>query len=360
VAAAGLTATVAGPAAAVPLTKPEAQAVIGGCIRGTTPYQYQNVHVVWKSSTGRVKGDFTVESQEYGYWSPPDGLCPAHSAQPGDTIKSTAAAITNVAPQSTATFTVPNLTVNFDRKTNVVSGTASTLGKQLYVTIIRYDLDGTGPTEDFYKPITINSSGQYSWNTFHANTAGDYDARGADYAYVDWSNANGDRAQRVGRAAFLQATIGSSNVVGFATPGSTVSLSYQRPSGLMPATGQDTAGELGLFGVTLKDGAAKPVNVVGNRDISGNWVPSAIFKTMAMNTAIDGNQVTGTCNPLAHYGIRVTWTSSYAYEHGTTDELGKTGPLDLTKVHTLGPGDVIVFICERTSGDRTRQVTVVP
>ena len=329
----------------------EFQAYIGYCFGGGAESN-QDVEITWRNADGVLKVAFTVRTSSFspGSWSAPQSVCENRAVEIGDTIRAKV-----LGTGQDRTFTVPRLSLRFDRVTDVISGRApanSTIRMSVYRCgfFICFLPPAMCPETD----VPVDSSGRYTRDVTHCD--GDYDAIGADSAEVTWISPFGDLVSRDGRAPFARVTVGSHRVTGATFASGAVSIQARRPDQTLRGTGTDTADTNGTFGATLRNASGNRVKVrIGDR-VSGDW-PGAGASFVVPNISVEivgttGDKVRGHCMPNVRYGIIVRRSDGASSNGGTTDGDGNTGLHDLD----AEAGDVLTFICQRGSGDQI-QVT---
>jgi hypothetical protein len=300
-----------------------------------------------------LKAKFTIISSDEGVWTTPAAKCGSRGVVPGDTLQ---AHVTEPS-EMTRKITVKNVTVAFDRATDVVSGTAPTTGS-LDVSIQRGDVIGDGRTPVCSSPVSVNQAKHYSADTTNCDSG--YDAAGGDYAFATWQSPGGDFIENFVRAPFIQATIDQAKVTGVAKAFQSVSVKA-RSVGTLIAAGQKTTGRTGAFAFKLKDSGTS-VPLEPQDVLKGNWAGQTRYAVRQLITIVNqaDNEVRGHCDANTRFGLLVRWSGNDAYLDGVTNGSGSTDVLDTDDHgHSLTAGDKITFVCARNNGDRTGQMTVV-
>jgi hypothetical protein len=215
-----------------------------------------------------------------------DGGFSAFFTAAGSVVDILAGDIVDVTASPTNSITVPTLAANLNAATNVVSGTAPASSA---VRVWAFHWTGGGFTS-YNKPINTDSSGNYS-----ADFTTDVDLLDYDYAYVRYTDANGNQSavnttpatsfwktqaeQSVtdNGAALKTSTFGAGNNGDLSTP-----LPYTHSGGKAVLASRG-----GTLYLTAPDGA---VYDTGSAFFSVNNAPSGIWKVQVRVGGDEGSQ----------------------------------------------------------------------
>jgi hypothetical protein len=331
-------------------------AQIGGCFVGKGPANSSGT-VVWKTAAGRLKASFNTTSDGDGTFYAPKVVCAQLRLAVGDTLKMTF-------PYVARTFTVPMLTVNFNRSSNVISGSAPP-SSSLALNVVRPWLARSEGTEiDCDTTVHVGGTGTWSLDATTLSTGGncpsDYDPIGGDQATVFWTSPKGDTVFRYGYAHFVLATIGDSSITGAVGAGQSVKVEERNPSGGFRGSLDRRGDGSGQFHGTLKNASSTLIKVRIGDTVDGNWAGSVAFKvpTLAITWDTGANSVRGRCMPNARYGFVYHHGGESYGGNGVTDGAGMTS--SIVPGITLTSGDSASLICARSSGDLVERFSVLP
>ena len=218
-------------------------AQIGGCFYGKGPANSSGT-VVWQTAAGRLKASFNTTSDGNGTFYAPKVVCAQLRLVVGDTLKMTF-------PYVTRTFTVPRLTVNFNRSTNVISGLAPPSSSFALDVARPWLVRSEGTEVDCNTTVHVGGTGTWSLDATGLSTGdncpSDYDPIGGDQATVFWTGPKGDTVYRYGYAHSVTVTIGDSGITGAVGAGQSVKVEERNPSGdsagasIATGTGRDSS-----------------------------------------------------------------------------------------------------------------------
>lgn len=331
-------------------------AQIGGCFVGTGPANSTGT-VVWKTAAGRLKASFHTTSDGDGTFYAPKIVCAQLRLVVGDTLKMTF-------PNVARTFTVPRLTVNFNRSTNVISGLAPPSSSVALDVARPWLVQSEGTEIDCSATVHVGGAGTWSLDattlTAGGNCPSDYDPIGGDEAAVFWTSPKGDTVFRLGYAHFALVTIGASTITGAVGAGQSVKVEERNPTGGLRGSLLRHGDGSGQFYGTLKNAGGTPIKVRIGDSVDGNWAGSVAFKvpTLAITWDTGANSVRGRCMPNARYGLIYHHDGSSYVSNGVTDGAGMTS--SIVPGNTLTSGDGAILICARKSGDVIDRVSVLP
>jgi hypothetical protein len=325
---------------------------VGGCFSGTGPPE-STLAIRWKSISGVLKGSFSVLTNSGGTWFLPDTACDAAFVQGGDFIRE------SMNSQSHS-FTVPSLSLAFDRDTDVVSG-RSKPGSSVHLDVW---LNPLAPTFEL-DPVCstnapVNSQGTFSHDFTNCDGSG-YTATGGQFVDATWNDGVGDQLWRRSYAPFVSIKLGSAGLGGFVTPAATTTIQLRTSTGTQRATAVGQPTPDGVLAATLKNPGGTPVAVAAGNRIVGDWAGAVAFVIPQLTLAIDAgaNTIVGHCMPHVPWYVLLRQGNASESYAGTTTASGATTKTDawLTDVQT---GDRVDLLCQRRSGDRLHLVRVVP
>lgn len=331
-------------------------AQIGGCFVGTGPADSSGT-VVWKTAAGRLKTSFNTMSDGDGTFYAPKIVCAQLQLVVGDTLKMTF-------PYVARTFTVPRLTVNFNRASNLISGLAPPSSSFLLDVARPWLVRSEGTEIDCSTTVHVGGAGTWSLDATTLTTGGncpsDYDPIGGDEATVFWTSPKGDTVFRFGYAHFALVTIGDSSVTGAVGAGQSVKVEERNPTGGLRGSLLRHGDGSGQFHGTLKNAGGTPTKVRIGDSVDGNWAGSVAFKVPTLTITWDtgANSVRGQCMPNARYGLTYNHGSESYVHNSVTDGAGMTS--SIVPGITLTSGDSAMLICARKSGDLVERVSVLP
>jgi len=330
-------------------------AQIGGCFYGKGPANSSGT-VVWKTAAGRLKASFNTTSDGNGTFYAPKVVCAQLRLVVGDTLKMTF-------PYVARTFTVPRLTVNFNRSTNVISGLAPPSSSFALDVARPWLVRSEGTEVDCNTTVHVGGTGTWSLDATGLSTGdncpSDYDPIGGDQATVFWTGPKGDTVYRYGYAHSVTVTIGDSGITGAVGAGQSVKVEERNPSGGLRGSVHRHGDGSGQFHGTLNNAGGMPIKVRIGDSVDGNWAGSVAFKvpTLAITWDTGANTVRGQCMPNARYGLVYNHGSESYGGNGVTDGAGRTS--SIVPGNTLTSGDSATLICARKSGDLVERVSVL-
>ncbi len=318
------------------------------CVYATGPASVR-VKLVWRDSNGALKFRETQVANESGdlYYCPPD-LSTVLAI--GDRLKATDGSVTHK-------LVIPNLTINVNRVTDKLKGTAPAGGT------LRAECGG-GPLPSFepclwHKRVTVNAEGKWSKSY-------PFDAIGGELFYVRWRSAAADIVYALAVTPFVAITLGESTFSGATKAGQTAHLKLHDPATHAvkaddDAVGDDSGGRFeGEF--AAPDGASVPVSpgdeLTADIAADANLIVPDVDGTASAETNIvsgrcfDTGRFTGTVFiELFRGGERSGWAFGEPDEGGNfavdflTDGTGFKDPADLEV------GDDLLVRCQQTGGD---------
>ena len=290
----------AGPATTIEVT-------YGSCqVQGKTGAN-KVVKLVWKDREGDLKSTQSVTAKATGRWV---SRCDNYTSgiARGDTIKATVGA-------ASRTFTVPRLTVDANRVTDVIDGVGPA-DASLHVFVGHYEgFAYQGRTD---RVVGTDSGGLYS-----VAMGAFVDILGDDFVGATWTDA-GDSVTRSYWAPAVQVYRNDSGVRVWARPGTDVSVSL---SGSDSATFSSRTAIDGFAGGSFTDGHGDGVYVHAGDSITSNIASDATFTVPALSisAAVSTDVVSGTCAlphaPWLFYVSRPSGNTTFHY-YGTGDGTG--------------------------------------
>jgi hypothetical protein len=328
---------------------------LDGCVGGTMPHPGGTEKVTWRDAGGHVIVSYTVTSDPYGHWFETPGVCAAHRIEAGDTITG------KVTQPSTMqrTITVPSITGTFDRTNNVIEGRAPA-GGTFGIYVADYLPGNTSQSRCQITPPRT-AKGAFSVNTTNCDGLG-YVADGADEAYLDWTDAQGDTTVRQLTAPYVRVMLGTAKIIGYALPGTTVHATLKNAGGTSIGSAQALAGSTGSFTLKVKNGGGAAVPIRAGERLSGDWAGFVHFVVPQATATGSGSTISGKCAPNAPYALVLVFRDHSTYNAtATTDATGSTGDIDITFTgETVQSGDPISIVCQMPSGDRVGRATTIP
>lgn len=324
---------------------------IGGCFSGHGANPHETVAVTWKGKDGHLKLSAHVTADGSGYWYPPDGACDTNTVDVGDRIKAKT-------PGMSRTFTVPKLTVAFDRDANSVHGQAPGVSA---VTLVVSDSELVKePTEECQTTVAVQLDGRY--HTIVASLGGTgtcdpgYDPTGGDRVIATATTPDNDLIQRAAQAPYAWFGINEAYVSGAVGDLSSADLHLRSAGGTPLAKAHASGDGRGDFETRLRNTGGALVKTKAGERVDGDWAGPVSFKLPAItiSSQSDGS-FRGNCMPHANYRLSASGGSIIAFEVGVTDGQGRT---EMAPPGTASHGDRLQVICARPSGDLISKSTI--
>jgi hypothetical protein len=323
--------------------------VYGGAKPNTT------VKVVIRDSSGDVKGRQVVIVDPYGGWYGCTDYGDVITG--GDRIK-----VADFETGQTRKFTVPRITIDANRVTDVVSGKAPA-GSQLMLEVADYDWSYFGLDDyDDVAYVTASGAGAYS---FDFSTDG-IDLGGGAMVMVTWSNASGTvQVLRAMTVPYIAFRLGHAQFMGSARPSKHVAVSLTiGPTEVATGDAEAAYGPGDSFYYSTDysgrfvDADGEPYQVQGGEHLSApalgsdaDWDVPAIAGSVDVAT----DKVSGTCFPNQLYIVFVSGQQSYGYDYGTAAANGAF-TIDMTySAGNVRRGDTIEIVCVDSSLDWVEQ-----
>ena len=274
-----------------------------GCPEGTGPAS-STITLTLMDRDNNFIDSQTVYTDGSGLWTSDD--CFWFPINGGDKIRAESG------PYS-RTFQVPNLTININRVSDVISGKAPTTGSfHLYTTVCESYQCSSGPDVN----VNVASGGTYA-RDFTAL----HNLIGGDRAFGRWTSPSGDNVETFQRyAPRMEFVIGDRNVDGQGKPNQTVTVKLKTAGGTLIGSGSDATNSRNTnFRVELKNSSGEPVYPrVGNKATS-NIASDASLTVPTITLAMaDADTVSGHCFNngqvyvyLEHYYPSYDWTDGY-------------------------------------------------
>jgi hypothetical protein len=234
----------------------------------------------------------------------------------------------------TRRFTIPDLTIQLNRVSDVIKGTAPA-GTQVRIEYLFPAYPGWEIVTDA-KKLPVHADGQWSFDITRYN-----DINGGDAAGMVWKSDSGDRVFMFADAPFIAVTIGKST---FSGDGNHYGSADTQ---LKDATTGDTKGShsttLGLnqsFTGTFRDTNGDPVAVAAGDRVVSDVAPDSSFVVpdIQFTTYAATDRVTGR-----------GYVYSYANADGTFDQ--HIGQNNFPRPATLKSGDRVLVQCFMNNGD---------
>jgi hypothetical protein len=309
------------------------------------------VSYTWKDSAGNIKGQGEVQASD------PGGLWYSECTEDfnGPLIEPTDKF--NVSDgHSTRKFTIPALTIQLNRISDVIKGMAPA-GTGVRVEYLYPAYPGWEILIDA-KKLPVHANGQWSFDITRYNSID-----GGDAAGMIWKSDLGDRVFMFASAPHLVVTIGKSTFAGEGNHYATVETALEDSA--TDATKASATIALGLnqgLTGTFRDTNGDPVAVsVGDRVVS-NAAPDSTFVVPDIQFTADAatDRVTGTCSDAGRFteGVHIaTYRSGirrgYAYSGANADGTFSyhIGQNNFPSPATLKSGDKVLVRCFLVNGD---------
>ena len=302
----------------------------GACLSGYKP-NFDRIRVKLLRSDGTARETAHDDNANYDW-----ALCFHHVPVPGDKLQM----INGTALDRTVT--VPHLTVQADRVTNLVSGRGPA-GKDLQLAYL--DCYPAGCLGHAYV-VSVNSNGRYHDDLSTSSV----DIDGSDEVNILYQTALGDQFTSATAAPYFELTKPNqlflsclprgTSTVRLLTAGGTL-----RASRSFHAT-KDCSGSFGSF---RKDGHAVSVHI-GDK-ITSDLATDARLVWPSMSVEGQGTTLSGKCLADSRYVVFVSRGSTSSPFGGTT---GSDGHFTKATAWTFQAGDTLDLTCESNRGDRVR------
>ncbi len=304
--------------------------------------------IVVRDSLNRLKGRSAVIADSVGGWY---GCTDFGVIETGDKIR-----VTVFETGQRLLFTVPKLTVDANRSTDVVSGRGPA-GKKVTVEVSDYSnsIFGGYPYDETRK-LNVSGGGSYS----HDFSTDGIDLLGGAEVLVDYSAQAGlVHVVRRMTVPYLYVQIGDSHFGGAARPNKHVGLTLTLGGGEV-ATGDAVAdfvssGFDGLF----VDADGDTYKIVGGEHIASTGIAGdASFTIPAINAqvALASDKISGTCFANELVGVAVIGPGYFAYgvKYKTAAADGSFS-IDMTNMVNVKRGASVYVACFRPGGDIVEQ-----
>ncbi len=319
---------------------------IGDCnFSGSNAGNRQTILLVWKDKDGNLKSPQTVKSDKHGNWN---GRCDSNEVvEVGDTIKATIGT-------KSRTFQVPELTVDVDRVTNVVSGLGPANDS---VSLYAYSSNNNANQD-----VSTDPSGAYSYDF-----TSQLDITGDGWAEADWSSPSGDYVYAYGNAQYVQVWEGRAPYrSGYveARPGQAVSVDLLDGSLVQKASSSGTANRYGYVNIDFLDANGNVVQALAGDTIDATDVASDatwVLPAISVSGVASTNRVSGTCLPNDDYYFEA-YSPQYDRDNsfnGVADSAGNFSR-NITHQMDLQSGDHIDVFCTLSTGDEVARHVTVP
>lgn len=270
-------------------------AFFGDCqFRGTAAGSLKTVKIEWRDSDGTLKSKHAVSSNGAGEFTT---RCePGELIENGDVLKTTIGT-------SIRTFTMPKVTAQADRETDVVSGKVSPAPASLFVEVVTYE---GGFALNGWQLLHLSSPAVVSGTFTTSGWDSAPDIRGWDDVYVDWINARGDTAVRYFAAEGMRIWLRQQFLEVTGNPGQAVSVSLERSASPLA----DSDGRLnrdGRLSADFLDADGDPIRVIAGDEISADFAGDASFTVPTMIVSINKttDDVEVDCGTEAGLGVLV-------------------------------------------------------
>jgi hypothetical protein len=302
------------PATAMAATQPIRMTMFVGspCFDGwATPES--TVSYKWKDASGNVKGQAEVQTEgSGGLWY---SVCePPYSGppiEPGDRFVVSDG-------HSTRRFTIPNLSIQLNRISDVIKGTAPA-GTGVRLEYLYPAYPGWEILIDA-KKLPVHANGQWSFDITRYNSID-----GGDAAGVIWKSELEDRVFMFADAPYVVVTIGESDIAGLANHYATAH--FQLKDG---ATSQEKGSSTVSLGLNqgidgkFRDGNGDPVAVSAGDEVVSDVAPDASFIVPDIQVTTDAatDTVSGKCYDAGRFtqGVHIS-----VYRQGVRRGLSYTG-----------------------------------
>jgi hypothetical protein len=329
----------------------ESLAVGSNCVDGFAAGS-SIVKLTWKSSTGTLKAKVDLQASTYGSWRYCDQVAKLAT---GDTLKANDGV-------HVRTFTIPLVTLDFNRATHVASGRAPALSDLTVWYFWGYS--------DYWPHEDLTSDAEGNWQQLIDGLPGGGELQ------LQWFSAKGDIVTIFQTAPSINVTIGSARIAGTGPHGQTMKFNLRdRLTDSLKGTAVVLVDAEGSFTDQFRDSAGNAVSVgVGDRvkalkvasDL--NWtVPDiSAVADVAADTVGGACPTTDVQTAYARIEVRRTgktrgWalrnvdytTGSWFVRFGKPDDFMFDGA-------NIKHGDKIVVDCVLDTGDVVTKVVPVP
>jgi hypothetical protein len=296
--------------------------------------------VTLRDSNGNYLNHFFTWTDGSGNW---DGDFWPH-IKPGHRITATDGT-------NSRTFTVPPLSVQINRVSDVISGKAAP-NSQVDITTFNCasfsDCFNTGT-------VTRNTNGQ---GNFSYDSTTNHNLRGNDFVIVEWESAQGDFMSRFLDVPSVNVWVNNNETWGDARPHQDVTVWLFNSQGNQKAKRKDRASRFGdyesFFGVSMRPG-----DYVGS-----NIASDALWQIPAFNPTFNPatDVVSGKCFRNREFEVYAEKSNgSNAAVYGTTNNNGNFS-VDLMALegYDLESGDLVEIGCRHATGDESWMDFEVP
>lgn len=298
------------------------------------------VTLTLRSAAGTLKGKQTVSTDVAGEGD----VCFAKDVVGGDTV------VLKKGSTTLRTLTVPRLSIRPDRDTDRITGTGPANGS-VHVGYADCGVPGYSCSLVGSDTRTVDGKGRWSWNL-----AGTMDITGTDRFDLVWTNTKGDEVSIYIFAPRIEATVGSSTVVGDAWPGTAVTVKLVR-GGSVIAKGTVKADAASEYSARLRRPNGVLVKVAQGDTIKADVASDAAVKA-TITEAIVGDGIEGTCFPTTRIRLTLKDGGSEQYEYTLTDGAGAYSFPDLGLDARVG--QVALVMCTDSSGDTIIRKLTIP
>lgn len=320
-----------------------------------------NVELTWRRAGGKLVVHNTYRAaSEGGYWEAcaGDGFT-TPLLRIGDRLEAKVGA-------AVRRFTVPGLTLRFDRVNDLFKGRAPA------GTAARLAFAG-GLYSDVLVSRSVSVDGDGRWR--HREPG--FDIVGGQYASLRWTSAKRDRVTIEGVAPFIRVSLGDSRFDGAHYAGTSFQARLiEVATGEVRAIGRATAGRHGSFTGTFRDASGQPVAVAAGLRLQAlslagdaRW----IVPNVTGSASADSDVVKGRCfdagTSATWYDVRVVAPDgdTRARSAGATSRNGSF-EVDLGEesggmFHSPGDirsGDLAIIGCLQRGGDWAQRELIVP
>ncbi len=297
------------------------------------------IKVVIRDSDGVERAKRATVSDDGGFWA----ACGTNLVTPGDSIK-----VAVFETGQTKTVTVPLLTVNANRGTNVVSGKAPSNGS-LTLNAFEGRFEGSDNFDIAQNLSVVAGSYSFDFDSLGINLRG-----GAFYELV-WDSADGHvQATRRGNVPFVQLSLGDSTFRGSTTPNGFLKVTLTDPA---PAAVGKGIGDMqdGFVEGRFTDGNGSMYRLKGGEHLSA---PALLAQSSYDIPAINGtvnlssDVISGKCFPngtFVVFAFSVT-TFEAGQVFGVAAANGSVSE-DFSPFFNVKSGDQVQIICYSAGGD---------
>ena len=301
------------------------------------------VKVVIRDSDGVQRAKRATVSDDGGFWA----ACGTNLVTPGDEIK-----VAVFETGQTKIVTVPLLTVNANRGTNVVSGKAPSTGS-LTLNAFEGRFDG-GDNFDISQNLAV-SAGSYSLDFDNLGI----NLRGGAFYELQWTSADGlVRATRRGNVPFVQLSLGDLTFRGSTTPNGFLKLTLTNPAKVAVGKGIGDMQD-GFVDGRFTDTNGSMYRLKGGEHLSA---PALLAQSSYDIPAINGtvnlssDVISGKCFPN---GMFLVFAFSLTVDQagGAFGSAASNGSVsvDFSPFFDVKRGDQVQIICYSPGGDEINQ-----